>query len=392
MRTSFNKRTATQAQPRSKPYEIRDAVTRGLILRVQPSGHKAWIVTWAHGKRKTLGSIENLSLDDARAHARQAISEATQQRLPALAAKKAPACSLREFLDDYYAPWASTELRRGERYVLRIKGRFAGMLDTPISHLDAKLLNSWWMARLAKGTGQKPVERVTAHRDFAALRAALSKAVDWKLLEANPLLGLRQKSVQGREIVRFLSSAEEARLRAALQSRDSAAKQADAHCSFKDHLTPIVVLAMNTGMRRGEILSLDWADIDFEARTIRVQARNAKSGKQRHIPLNNEAIDVLRAWKSDSPGDEEVFAPSDIKKGWGALLTTAAITEFRFHDLRHHFASRLVSSGVDLNVVRELLGHSDLKMTLRYAHLCPTRLASAVATLDSDRSVSLTPI
>lgn len=386
MRTAFNKRTASQAQPRSKPYEIRDAVTQGLILRVQPSGHKAWIVTWAHGKRKTLGAVENLSLDDARAHARQALSEATQHRLPALAAKKAPACSLREFLDDYYAPWASTELRRGERYVLRIKGRFAGMLDTSISHLDAKLLNSWWMLRLAKGTGQKPVERATAHRDFAALRAALSKAVDWKLLEVNPLLGLRQKSVQGREIVRFLSNAEESRLRIAMASRDAGSKQADAHSSFKDHLTPIVLLAMNTGMRRGEILSLDWTDVDFEARTIRVQARNAKSGKQRHIPLNNEAIEVLRAWKSDSPGDAEVFAPSDIKKGWGALLTTAAITEFRFHDLRHHFASRLVSSGVDLNVVRELLGHSDLKMTLRYAHLCPTRLASAVATLDTGRA------
>lgn len=386
MRIAFNKRTATQAQPRSKPYEIRDAVTQGLILRVQPSGHKAWIVTWAHGKRKTLGSVENLSLDDARAHARQALSEATQQRLPTLAAKKAPACSLREFLDDYYAPWASTELRRGERYVLRIKGRFAGMLDMPISHLDAKLLNSWWMARLASGSGQKPVERVTAHRDFAALRASLSKAVDWKLLEANPLLGLRQKSVQGREIVRFLSNAEESRLRNAMASRDAGASHSTSQRSFKDHLTPIVMLAMNTGMRRGEILSLDWTDVDFETRTIRVQARNAKSGRQRHIPLNNEAIDVLRAWKSDSSNDDEVFAPSDIKKGWGALLTTAAITNFRFHDLRHHFASRLVSSGVDLNVVRELLGHSDLKMTLRYAHLCPTRLASAVATLDASKS------
>lgn len=386
MRTAFNKRTATQALPRSKPYEIRDSVAQGLILRVQPSGHKAWIVTWAHGKRKTLGSVDHLSLDDARAHARQALSEATQQRLPALAAKKAPACSLREFLDDYYAPWASTELRRGERYVLRIKGRFSGMLEMPISHLDAKLLNNWWMARLASESGQKPVERVTAHRDFAALRAALSKAVDWKLLEANPLLGLRQKSVQGREIVRFLSNAEESRLRKAMASRDAGANHSTPQRSFKDHLTPIVTLAMNTGMRRGEILSLDWTDIDFEARTIRVQARHAKSGKQRYIPLNNEAIDALRAWKLDSPSDAEVFAPSDIKKGWGALLTTAAITNFRFHDLRHHFASRLVSSGVDLNVVRELLGHSDLKMTLRYAHLCPTRLASAVATLDAGRS------
>lgn len=380
----FTKRTAAQAKPKAKPYEIlRDAQIRGLILRVQPSGHKAWIVTWQHGKRRTLGSVDHLSLDDARAHTRRALSEAAQQRLPALATSKRVACSLREFLDTHYAPWAATALRRGDRYVLRIKGRFAAMLDQPITALDAKYINGWWLERVGSTGKQRPVERITAHRDFAALRAALSKAVDWKLLDSNPLLGLRQKAIGGRQIVRFLSADEESRLRAAMTSRDSASrKTTGAARAYKDHLTPAVLIAMNTGLRRGEILSLAWSDIDLEASTLCVQARNAKSGKQRHIPLNTEALTTLVKWKVQCGGSPNVFEPSDIKKGWSSLLATAEVESFRFHDLRHHFASRLVTSGVDLNVVRELLGHSDLKMTLRYAHLCPTRLASAVAMLD----------
>ena len=133
MRITLTKRLVAQAQPQPKPYEMRDILVRGLILRVQPSGHKAWVVTWQHGKRRTLGSIEHLSLEDARAHAAQAVAEAVQQRLPALATIRQRACTLREFLDDHYAPWAATELRRGSKYVMRIKTHFADLLDRSMS-------------------------------------------------------------------------------------------------------------------------------------------------------------------------------------------------------------------------------------------------------------------
>lgn len=85
MSSALTKRIVLTAEARDRPYELRDAQVRGLILRVQPTGHKAWIVTWAHGKRRTLGSVEHLSLDQARDQARQAVAEYVQSGLPTLA-------------------------------------------------------------------------------------------------------------------------------------------------------------------------------------------------------------------------------------------------------------------------------------------------------------------
>lgn len=113
----------------------------------------------------------------------------------------------------------------------------------------------------------------------------------------------------------------------------------------------------------------------------------AKSGKTRHIPLNKEAWDVLQKLYQQGNKNNLVFPNKDgerfnhIKRSWGRLLDDAGIKNFRFHDLRHHFASRLVMAGVDLNTVRELLGHGDIQMTLRYAHLALEHKARAVEKL-----------
>ena len=118
-----------------------------------------------------------------------------------------------------------------------------------------------------------------------------------------------------------------------------------------------------------------------------IRGDNAKSGKTRHVPLNAEASTTLQYWKADVAASEWVFPGRDgerlkgIKTSWKSVLQKATIRDFRWHDLRHHFASRLVMKGVDLNTVRELLGHSDLSMTLRYAHLSPEHKADAVAKL-----------
>ena len=150
-------------------------------------------------------------------------------------------------------------------------------------------------------------------------------------------------------------------------------------------------------MRRGEILKLKWRDVDLSQRVIFV--REAKSGISRYLPISDELLEDLGSQHSRS-GSGYVFPShlprrnpahrsgepnepyTDIKNAFRQALKKAGIDEFRFHDLRHTFASYLVMNGADLNVVRELLGHRTLAMTLRYAHLAPRTKDQAIRLID----------
>lgn len=400
MRALLTKRLVATAQPQERPYELRDTQVKGLLLRVQPSGHKAWIIEWTRGKRRTLGALGHLTLDQARAHAAQTMAEVIQQGLPSIAKPKRTSITLDAFLSDHYEAWAKAELRGGERYVERIRTVFAPMLARSLPDITGAWADRWWAARLTEKTRTgEAVTKATAARDLACLRSALSKATQWGLLDRNPLLDLQLKTAESRRVVRFLSVVEETRLRKSLLDRDQQSATARASGNewrnargraalpavplggYADHLTPLVLLALNTGLRRGELLSLCWSDVDFDARMLTVRAETAKSGRQRHVPMNTEAVTVLQQWREQSGGAGRLFEVRDVKSAWGGLLASAKVAGFRFHDLRHHFASRLVMAGVDLNTVRELLGHADLTMTLRYSHLAPEHLAAAVARL-----------
>ena len=148
-----------------------------------------------------------------------------------------------------------------------------------------------------------------------------------------------------------------------------------------------VLLSLNTGLRRGELFSLKWKDIDLGGRFLTVTAGNAKTDKTRRIQLNSKAIAVLREWRTASGiSSEHVFAKRDqamrdARTSFERLLSDAKITDFTWHDMRHHFASRLVQAGVDLYRVKELLGHSSSRVTERYAHLKPEQLHEAVERL-----------
>jgi len=192
--------------------------------------------------------------------------------------------------------------------------------------------------------------------------------------------------------IRFLSVPEGQSLRRAMSRRDDEARASRTSGNlwrtgrdygvlpdipkkgFADSLTPAVLVSLNTGLRRGELTSLNWTDIDLAGKRLTVRAGYAKSGKARHIPLNREALDALKRWHRQNPG-LKVFPISDAKRAWSALLAEAKIAHFQWQDLRHDFAARLVIAGVDLDTVRELLGHSGIKAIWRYAHLAPKHKA-----------------
>ena len=168
---------------------------------------------------------------------------------------------------------------------------------------------------------------------------------------------------------RILTSAEERRL-----LEESAA-----------HLRPVLLVALNTGMRRGEILGLMWRQVDLESRVVRVE--RSKSGRVRHIPLNDVLVEVFTRLRSERGEAETVFPYRNVRTAFEAACRRAGIVGLRFHDLRHTFATRLIKRGVDIITVKELLGHSSVTVTERYTHSFKDQKRSAVDALINGEAV-----
>jgi integrase len=201
----------------------------------------------------------------------------------------------------------------------------------------------------------------------------MSMAVKWNLLEKNPFAGVKLLHVPAFP-ERILSKEEEEKLL-------SACKRVRA-----PYLRFIVGLALNTGMRRGEVLSLRWGQVDLENRLIHVS--NGKTAQSdRRIPMNETVFDVLSKLSRKNslvfPSHRKEGGPfRDPKKAFAKAIRLAGIEHLRFHDLRHTFATRLVRAGVDLITVQHLLGHAKITMTARYAHSLADDKIAAVRRLD----------
>lgn len=389
-------------KPKDRPYEVRDQELRGFILRIQPTGTKTFYCEWARGKRSRIGDANLITVTRAREIAMQRISGAKRGEVPDPQLRGGKP-TLKKFIDDRYAPWAETHHKTGRTNADRILVSFDEYADTRIDKLTAWQAEKWKTARKAAG-----IQPSTINRDVLMLKAVLNKAVEWGVLEINPMAGVKALKGTEKARVRYLTESEEARLFAALGARDERMRQDRLSGNawrlerghealpiirqeaFADHLHPMVLVAINTGLRYGELSALTWQNTRLGViPSLTVEAAHAKSRKVRHVPLNKQATAALERWRIQQNGEAGlVFSqPSgtrikSVRTAWKRILDEAEIADFRWHDLRHHFASKLVMAGVDLNTVRELLGHRSLEMTLRYAHLAPEHKAAAVAMLD----------
>ena len=221
---------------------------------------------------------------------------------------------------------------------------------------------------LAKRTNKakRPISGATVNRHLTALSAVLrvaSKEYGW--LNKNPVANVsRLEDSKGRE--RFLSDAERVRL---LQACDK---------SELDALGPLVRLALATGARKGELASLEWANVNLERRVVRFV--DTKNGENRTVPLAQTAVDVLREWRKGRLPVGPVFPLSkdQIDKPWREARAEAGLADFRFHDLRHSAASYLAMSGASLMDIAAILGHKTLAMVKRYSHLSEQHTTAAV--------------
>jgi integrase len=388
--------------------DVYDTKQPGLVLRLRPSRTHSWRVLLGRGRWHTLGLLKDIKTPEAaRALAEGVRGDVSKAKAlgapdPVLARRRtSKALTFEAFLSQHYEPWATANRKTGAEQTIRLRALFGPTFNSKrLDQITAFDVEKWRTGRLKAGK-----RKATVNRDLSTLKAALRLAVRWKLLSTYPLADVKPAKVDTAGRVRFLSPDEETRLRAALAARDDTrrAERESANLwrrergyaewptlgTYTDHLTPIVLLALNTGLRRGELFNLRWRDVDLVRAIVTVEGEGAKANLTRHVPLNAEAVQVLRTWTgAATPQAEAVVFPSadggkleDIKSAWLPLVKAAKVSAFTFHDLRHTFASKLVMAEVDLNTVRELLGHSDIKMTLRYAHLAPAHKAAAVAKL-----------
>jgi len=321
--------------------------------------------------KRLLGLVaQGIDIQGRKVAARQRVrQQATEQ-------KAEQANSLRALVIDDYGPQRLDHQGRGGTEAVRLlrEGTWADLWNRPLTSITGSEI-----ARIV-GKRRKEVSDWRARREADTLRAALNFAIEGGRLSASPMPKYRQLfgKLTSNARVRYLEPEERQRLEAALD-----------HPRTPGRLRAITRLALHTGMRQGEIFKLRWRDVDLRAGRITVLSVNAKSKRERHIPLNTVALALLKTWRgpSDPPPDAFVFpgkdgAPlTDTKTAWRTLLERAGIESFRFHDCRHDFASQLVMKGVPLLEVGTLLGHADLTMTMRYAHLAPDHLKAAVEVL-----------
>jgi len=401
----------TSSIKKLKPSDKRltDTEIRGFHARIHASGNIHYYLYYkTHGREGNfkIGSHGQLTPSEAREIAKVKSGELARgidiqkSRLDERQeTERQRANQLGKYLVEHYKPWLEARnAKTADRIIQTIQSGFADFLKTPLSEITARKVEQWRNQKVKAQMG-----KATVNHYVNSLKGAMSRAVEWDLIPNHDLKKVKTLKVESTRL-RYLSPDEEDSLLSTLRERDERLKTARDQANefrrvrnyptqpdlreqeYSDHLEPIVLLAMNTGMRRGEIFQLKWSNIDFYSKTLTVEAGNAKSGKSRIIPLNDTAFHVLESWTPISQSqyvfhgkDKEPL--TDIKKGFLKVLEEAEIEEFRFHDLRHHFASKLVMRGVDLNTVRELLGHADIKMTLRYAHLAPEHKARAVSLL-----------
>ena len=268
---------------------------------------------------------------------------------------KAKEITFKQMVDKYLKKYQKS---RDETSLNRLMPVFGNLV---LAEITTEKISNYRDKRLKK------VKPATVYQELALMRRMFNVARrEWKWTRDNPAADLSFSVGNSNARDRWLTFEEEADL---LSS------------ASPEWLGRVILFALNTGMRRGEILSLKWSDVELKRKLIVVV--KSKNGEKRTIPMSEAVFNILADVKVIHISNR-VFPHSvgALKDGFPRAVKKAGLDDFRFHDLRHTFATRLVQNGVDLYKVKELLGHKTITMTMRYAHHCPESLRSSIETLD----------
>ena len=311
--------------------------------------------------RKSRGFTREMAKDALRAR----LGEITQGRFNLEKTRKPiPFSKLAERYREY---GAST--KRAWDDEKHITERFADLFgETPLALITTWQIEKW------KGERGKEIKPGSVNRQLTVIKHMFKMAIEWGMTLTNPASAVKRLPVNDQR-TRFLTGDE---IQAILKTCESQITS--------PWLTPLVTLALNTGMHQGELLNLKWEAVNLAQGLITV--RQSKPLRLKTIAINAPAKDALD-WLGENRYGEYLFMwPWGDKIGkvtvydaFKKACSAAEITDFRFHDLRHTFASNLVMAGVDLVTVKELMGHVGIAMTVRYSHLVPEHKAQAVTKL-----------
>ncbi|MFH1282051.1 MAG: site-specific integrase [bacterium] len=238
--------------------------------------------------------------------------------------------------------------------------------DCLLHNVTAESIENFRRQRLDLGKA-----KATTNRELACLKTMYSKALLWDKTEKNPTAKVKLLQEEN-ERIRYLSNDEQEKLILACKKSEA------------PHLYPIVMTALNTGMRLGEILNLRWCDIDLRNGFIHIE--KSKSGKRRDVPMNNRLIEIFK-YGIKKPNTEYVFCDdfgksfTTIRRSFKTALKRAGISNFTFHSLRHDFACHALMAGGDIYTISKILGHSSVLVTQKYAHYIPSLAKKTVELL-----------
>ena len=364
-----------------KDYIISDSKQTGLRLKVTPAGGKIYYLYYkVAGKLKKyrMGRCEDVGgVPEARKKAEKLRGQVLNGidigslRMEAKSALK-DAYTLGDYLKNVYLTEIRERLSSHKRIKYIIKHNFKDWYAVDIGRIDKHMMDKYINSELKRGIADR-----TINRSILAIKGVINHAVDKEVIESSGIAKVKQRKVDRKGVLRYLSADEESRLLKALDGYGGAGK----------YIKPLVILLLNTGLRPNEAKQLKWSDI--QNGQIRVVGDNSKNGQTRYVPFEDVLKIELDRWAEESGSDGYIFKSSkgghiqSTETIWRQVRDDAKLESFRMYDLRHSYASTLVMLGADLYAVSQLLGHSSIEMTQIYAHLSPDHLRSTVSLLSN---------
>ena len=327
------------------------------IYKVKGKKGDRWYVDFYNGGqriRKVLGSKKDA--EDAEALLKVESLQGEVQRFK-------NKMSFQDLCKEYLGYGRTNGKRSLERDKYSIKA-----LMTHFEHLKINQINPMMIETYKRKRLEEKKSCATVNRELAALKHMFNLARKWKLMRENPMHDVKLFKEEKYEM-RILEKVEADLL------IDAAV----------EHLKPIIIVALNSGMRKGEILNLSWNDIDFVKYTIHV--KHTKSGKDRILPISSLIAEVLKGqdmsskWIFPNPQRKD-RALKDISSSFKTAYKRCGIEKLRFHDLRHTAATWMVNAGIDLVTIKEILGHSTIQMTMVYCHSSQESKRKAIQELE----------